>query len=145
MIAALLCPINFPAEVIRSRPVIQRNGSSRDRRLPSRVAVPITPTHYEAIHAVLFYTQLTFVVTHEFTHHVHGHLLQSALDSAFSNEIVDSHDDGNLEAQAQEIDADCYAAYHVLAHLIEGSASRQLWHERARRVYHECCFLEVIS
>jgi len=89
------------------------------------LGVPSTPVQYEAIHAVLFYTQLTFVVTHEFTHHVHGHVLQSALDSAFSNEIVDTHDDGNLEAQAQEIDADCYAAYHVLAHLIEGERRSQ--------------------
>jgi hypothetical protein len=52
-------------------------------------------------------------------------MLQSARDSAFSNEIVVGHDDGNLEAQAQEIDADGYAAYHVLAHLIEGERRSQ--------------------
>ena len=89
------------------------------------LAVPVKPEHYEALHAVLFYTQLTFVVTHEFTHHVHGHVLKSALDSTFSNEIVDCHDHGNLGAQALEIDADGYATYHVLAHLIEGERRSQ--------------------
>jgi hypothetical protein len=75
-------------------------------------------------HALFFPTQLTFVVSHEFTHHVHGHLLPKNSDSMFPNEILDGGI-GDLKAQALEIDADGYAVYHVLAHLISGDRRSQ--------------------
>src|SRR2546425_2300343 len=93
---------------------------SRSEAVAALLGIPATPEQHDSIHALLFPIQLTLVVSHEYTHHVHGHVLQSALDSTFSNEIVDSHDGGNLEVQALEIDADGYAVYHVLAHLIDG-------------------------
>jgi hypothetical protein len=37
-----------------------------------------------------------------------------------SGEIADRHGEENLETQAQEIDADRYTVYHVLASLIDG-------------------------
>jgi hypothetical protein len=74
------------------------------------------------LHVVLFRTLLKFVVAHEFTHHVHGHLSRRASDSLFSNEILVGSETGSLEHQTLESDADGYAAYHVLEDLIAGEA-----------------------
>lgn len=60
-----------------------------------------------------FRLQLFFVVLHEFAHVVHGHV-QRGQDSATSNEIL-IRDDGNIERQARESDADGYAIYFLLA------------------------------
>src|ERR1700682_640643 len=86
---------------------------SRAQAVAALLGIPVMPEHHDSILALLFPTQLTFAVSHEYTHHVHGHVLQSAPDSTFSNEIVSSGDGSNLEAQALEIDADGYAVYHV--------------------------------
>ena len=69
---------------------------------------------------MLFYNLLSFVVAHEFTHHVHGHSKQRGADSSSFNEIEDKGETGSLEDQVMEADADGYAAYHVLANLIDG-------------------------
>jgi hypothetical protein len=68
-------------------------------------------------HVVLFRIQLNFVTTHEYTHHVHGHTTGSTLDSRFANEIDSSAEDGDIEEQVHEIDADAYGTYHVLSNL----------------------------
>jgi hypothetical protein len=67
------------------------------------------------IHAALFQNQLAFILCHEYTHHVHGHLGQSA----YGQEI------GDVLTQVFEVDADCYAIYFVLAHLINGVGRAQ--------------------
>ena len=92
---------------------------SKSNAVGALLEVPETSEREEAILTAMFQTQLTFVVTHEYTHHVHGHFSQRAPGSAFFNEIV-SGAAGNLEQQAFELDADGYAVYHVLAHLIAG-------------------------
>jgi hypothetical protein len=76
---------------------------------------------YSPLHAALFSTVLNFVVSHEFTHHVHGHLTRIDTDLSFRNEILDNGHIGDLEEQIQEIVADGYSIYHVLANLIDGS------------------------
>lgn len=86
--------------------------------------VPVSPEREEAILTTMLQTQLTFVVTHEYTHHVHGHFSQRAPGAAFLNEMG-SGTDGNVNEQAFEMDADGYAVYHVLAHLIAGPAREQ--------------------
>ena len=68
-------------------------------------------------HVVLFRIQLNFVTTHEYTHHVHGHTTGSTLDSRFANEIDSSAENGDIEEQVHEIDADAYGTYHVLSNL----------------------------
>lgn len=78
--------------------------------------VPITPEGQDAIYTVLFQLQLAFVVSHEYTHHVHGHTTHGA---------VGDGDDGNLQGQATEIDADGYAVFHVLSHFIVGEGRSQ--------------------
>ncbi|HXN73734.1 MAG TPA: hypothetical protein VN861_14405 [Candidatus Acidoferrales bacterium] len=63
------------------------------------------------IHATLFQTQLSFILCHEYAHHVHGHLEQAS----FRLEA------GDIQTQVFEVDADCYAIYFVLAFLINGA------------------------
>jgi Peptidase family M48 len=98
---------------------------SKSKAVGALLGIPVTPESEEAILTVMFQTQITFVVTHEYTHHVHGHLSQSAPGSAFYNEMLSSGDAGSLEEQAFEMDADAYAVYQVLAHLITGPRREQ--------------------
>jgi hypothetical protein len=71
-----------------------------------------------------FRLQLFFVVLHEFTHVVHGHIAQVASAHGFSSEIL-IRGRGSLEHQAREADADGYAVYFILASIIDSP------HERA--------------
>jgi hypothetical protein len=61
----------------------------------------------------MFWLILNFVVTHEYTHHVHGHLSGHFTTDAI-DEIVGGSGAGNLRRQARELDADGYAAYFSL-------------------------------
>ena len=62
------------------------------------------------IHVALFQTQLSFILCHEYAHHVHGHLAHTSFGL----------EDGDIQTQVFEVDADCYAIYFVLAFLIKG-------------------------
>jgi len=103
-------------------------GVSTDIGNSSAVAalleVPATPERREAILNVTFQTQLVFIVSHEYTHHVHGHLSERDSGASFFNEIHEVGA-GRLNDQAFEMDADSYAVYHVLAHLITGPRRKQ--------------------
>jgi hypothetical protein len=92
---------------------------SRSEAGGTALGIQVSPERYESIHVVLFRIQLSFVITHEYTHHVHGHLSELA----FFDEIRSGNKTGSLEQQMMEVDADGYAAYHVLAHLM-GSEGR---------------------
>src|ERR1017187_8838971 len=75
----------------------------------------------DAFQGLLFQIQLNFLVSHEYTHHIHGHTLEhtpgeTEVWSEFSNKTTP----GNLHSQAQELDADGYAEFLVLAHLLRG-------------------------
>jgi hypothetical protein len=98
---------------------------SKAQAVGAILEVPVSPEREEAILTTMFQTQLTFVVTHEYTHHVHGHLSQRAPGAAVFNEIISSSTEGSLDDQAFEMDADGYAVYHVLAHLIAGPRRKQ--------------------
>ncbi len=76
-----------------------------------------TPERQSRFHAILFRLQLNFVATHEYTHHVHGHAQGSTLESRFANEIESDDDNGELDDQVLEIDADAYGTFHVLSNL----------------------------
>lgn len=97
---------------------------SRSEPVTAFLGLPSTPAEDDPIHLLLFPTQLNFVVSHEYTHHVHGHVSPRGSES-FSDEILDGRDGGNLEQQALEVDADGYAVYHVLADLIGGARRSQ--------------------
>ena len=75
----------------------------------------------DAFQGLLFQIQMNFLVSHEYTHHIHGHVLErtrgeTEVWTEFSNHTTS----GNLQSQAQELDADGYAAFLVLAHLLRG-------------------------
>ena len=74
------------------------------------LGLPCTPERHDAAYTVTFLMQLAFVVSHEFTHHVHGHTENAPIGG----------DNGNLQEQVTEIDADGYGAFHVLSHFIDG-------------------------
>ncbi len=74
----------------------------------------------EAFQALLFQWELAFVVSHEYTHHIHRHSGSSS-DRLWS-EFTGSRPPGELEHQAQELDADGYALYLTLANYVRGAA-----------------------
>jgi hypothetical protein len=92
---------------------------SRSEAVAALLGVEITPDVQDLLQAMLFYNLLHFVVAHEYTHHVHGHSKRRGADSLDFSEIEDNGETGNLEEQVMEADADDYAAYHVLANLID--------------------------
>lgn len=94
---------------------------SRSDSVATAVGVCLAPEKRERFHVVLMQTQLNFVVSHEYTHHVHGHVLRG-LGSSFISEVLDECAAGCLQQQVLEADADGYATYHVLANLIGGDA-----------------------
>ena len=68
--------------------------------------------------ALLFHFQLAFLVSHEYTHHVHRHCVGVNGAVGVWTEFLD--DVGSLDAQAQELDADGFAAYLVVTHFLRG-------------------------
>jgi len=92
---------------------------SRSEAIATLMRICLTPEEYEAIHVVFFRTQLNFVVSHEYTHHVHGHVTPLGSVPEFCDEILAGSETGSLKRQAREVDADGYATYLVLAHLFD--------------------------
>ena len=92
---------------------------SRSDAVGTSLGIHLTPEEYEGILVVLFRMQLNFVVLHEFTHHVHGHVSPLRSVPEFCDEILAGSETGSLEQQAREVDADGYAAYLMLAHLFD--------------------------
>lgn len=77
----------------------------------------------QRIQVATFRLQLFFIVLHEFTHIVHGHVSRGPSNHGFSNEVL-VREDGSLEQQAREADADGYAVYFMLANIIDGVQER---------------------
>ena len=87
--------------------------------------VRLMPEERDRLHILLFRSQLNFVVSHEYTHHVHEHVSRWGAESILSNEILDVGETADLDQQTREVDADGYAAYHVLSNLIDGGGRSQ--------------------
>ena len=79
-----------------------------------------TDQQHESTLAELFATQLSFVVSHEYSHHIRGHLFVPDSETELWNEIPGVSAIGSLNDQAREVDADGLAVYLVLTHLIAG-------------------------
>lgn len=73
----------------------------------------------DGLKVVLFRTQLNYVVSHEYTHHIHGHVPREASEARFLEEHG-KDDVGGLDRQTLEAGADGYAVYLVLTNLILG-------------------------
>ncbi|SRR6266487_44746 len=76
----------------------------------------------DALQGLLFGIQLGFLVSHEYTHHVHLHYVESQ-SGVFRlwTEFQHAATSGSMNSQAEELDADGYATYLVLAHLLHGN------------------------
>ena len=97
---------------------------SRSDSVANALAIHLpNPVEYEALHGLLFRTQLNFVISHEVTHHLFKHTGDRG-NSPFFNEISRCKD-GDLTSQAKELDADGNAIYLVLRNLIAGEGRSQ--------------------
>jgi hypothetical protein len=83
--------------------------------------IDLETTRLEALRALLFQFQLTFLVSHEYTHHVHQHCSGEESEEIWT-EYFQEKTIGGLDSQAQELDADGYALYLVLANFVGGGA-----------------------
>jgi len=73
----------------------------------------------DAVLALLFTNQFAFITAHEFAHHDRGHFRQRS-KAGLWEEIGALDAVGSMAQQAQEIDADAWAVYLVLSHLVRG-------------------------
>jgi hypothetical protein len=96
---------------------------SRSTEVAALLGTALDPESQEKMISLLFATQLTFVVSHEYTHIVHG-TLATAPDSIFVDDFVGAGE-GSLMVQAHEIDADGYGVYHLLEDLLNGARRSQ--------------------
>ena len=94
---------------------------SRSATIAQLLGIDPATAQLESLHCTFFSTQLSYLVAHEYTHHTHEH----DVGSEVWNEIRDIETTGGLETQAQEVDADGYGVYIVLAHLINGRRRTQ--------------------
>ncbi len=87
----------------------------------------------DAFQGLLLGIQLGFLVSHEYTHHVHLHCVESQ-SGVFRlwTEFQHGATSGSMNSQAQELDADGYAAYLVLAHLLRGETRSSVLAELGR-------------
>jgi hypothetical protein len=73
----------------------------------------------EIFQGFLAQIQLLFLIGHEYTHHVHQHIARTDLSGVWT-EFPRPATPGNLDFQAEELDADEYATYLLLTHLLRG-------------------------
>ena len=75
----------------------------------------------EALHGLLTQIQLFFLVSHEYTHHIHQHCAEGANEATgVWTEFVNETACGSIKSQAQELAADGYATLLVLTFLLRG-------------------------
>jgi hypothetical protein len=94
---------------------------SRSVKVCLLLGVQPSEEEYSPLHAALFYAVLNFVVSHEYAHHVFGHVDLSDAGSSFPDEIAGGGDTGDLDGQVREVVADGYSINLVLANLLDGS------------------------
>ncbi len=92
---------------------------SKSPRLAAFWGVRPSDDEYNELQAVLFLILADFIVAHEWTHHVHGHTIQQDTSPNFRDEIRAAGSIGSFEAQIEEVAADGYAVYHVLANIMD--------------------------
>ena len=88
----------------------------------------------EAIQALLFQFQLSFLVSHEYTHHTHRHVGDHGAGvSGIWTEFLQDDARGGIDSQAEELDADAYAIYLVLANYLRGGGRQSALTQLGRR------------
>jgi len=94
---------------------------SRSPRVPQLLHLDAGTLSPDALQALLFQIQLGFLVSHEYTHHVHRHCVedQGGVVGMWT-EFPQKAECGSINSQAQELDADGHSARLVLTHLLRG-------------------------
>ena len=90
--------------------------SSRDAGIRAAIGLPSADRQVLAL--MLTFLSVSFVIGHEYNHHIFGDLAGPATQGAF-----DEHDvfgEGDLTKQAKELNADGLSTYLVLENLISG-------------------------
>lgn len=87
-----------------------------DQSTAVRAAIGLPDVSEDGLRAVMFRLQMNFVIAHEFTHLVHGHVVDRKPSEILMNEILTAREQGNLARQIKEADADAYSLYFVLEH-----------------------------
>lgn len=67
---------------------------SKSSTVAALLGAPHSDEDYNELHAVLFNVLTSFVVGHEWTHHVHGHVDLPDTEAMFPNEIPDVGENG---------------------------------------------------
>lgn len=93
---------------------------SRSAEVVSKLGLELTEELSDSLGLVLFRIIAFFIVSHEYTHIVHGHPVSAGDDSMRLNEILDDGRNGSPEAQTLEADADSYAIYHIMGNWVGG-------------------------
>ena len=75
----------------------------------------------DALQGLLFTVQIGFLVSHEYTHHIHLHVDRGGIIGTWT-EFLPNEAGGGMDFQAQELDADGYAVYLGLTNLVRGGA-----------------------
>lgn len=81
---------------------------------------PLNAQISDRLAEALFSIQLSFLVSHEYTHHAHEHVKPASGAELAIQKEISGEESGRLAQQAQEAAADSYAVYMVLANLFEG-------------------------
>jgi hypothetical protein len=76
---------------------------SKSPNVAALLGLKPTDQEYNELHAVLFHILTAFVVAHEWTHHVDGHVCTPSTETIFPNEILRSVYNGILEEQIIEL------------------------------------------
>jgi hypothetical protein len=112
--------------IVLTLPMVESiwHTSQRLSRLPTvhRLLGVHERVNLDVLHGLLFQIETNFLIGHEYRHHIYNHFTRRFDEhEEISTEFPAKIADGNLEAQAQELDADGFAVYLALAHLIRSA------------------------
>lgn len=112
------------------------NDLSQSKGAATILQNTISKQQQELILIELFSIQISFIVLHEFAHHDLGHSALRNMASDFWNEIIPENENCTLENQAREINADAWATYLVLDHLMRSERRKNalinLWYKNTK-------------
>jgi hypothetical protein len=101
------------------------------------------------LEGLVFDNLLMLIVTHEFAHHVHGHVLRQDGNVKFFSEFDGKEESCTMQKHADEADADGYGTHHVLANTIDSpfrdtAVNALNLHEKSAELIDQtlcCCFV----
>ncbi len=99
---------------------IQRTCKALSESAAIREILQVGDGLEEKLEVVLFWNLMNLVLTHEYTHHIHGHVKRALGKSKFFSEFDKNAADSDMMfRQAEEVDADGFGTYQVLANALD--------------------------